>query len=182
MGYFYTLNPIAFHHDTVSTEIPFELRYEISDKEHTLLIAATMVGKELYETPNHGISTRDCAKPAVTIVQALDKLATYRYNMESKGVFFKPVAATVPLLFASDRESRGIITAIILINTIVPLTDINPWKVGGDFVNLTKNEIITIGLKIGAYVAACFATEDVKQELVRANPTVDITTGWPANT
>ena len=46
MGYFYTLNPITFHHDSVSTEIPFELRYEISDKEHTLLIAATMVGKE----------------------------------------------------------------------------------------------------------------------------------------
>lgn len=182
MGYFYTLNPIAFHHDAVSSDIPHELRYTISDEDHKAIFAAMAKGKEIYETPTHALATRDYVIPTTTVDQALAQLAAYRYDKECAGIFFTPAASPIPILFASDRESRSMLTDLMAINSITPLTDINPWKAASGFINLTRNEITALGLKTGTYTAACYAVEETKQALVKADPTVDIRSGWPANT
>lgn len=120
--------------------------------------------------------------PAPTVAQALGSLAAYRYSQQTSGVMFQPAAASAPILFPSTDIARGNVRDVVTAIAMGAVTDTNPWKVSAtSFVNMTKADINGMFLKIAAYIAACYAREQVLTIAVTANAAVDITTGWPSN-
>ncbi len=96
---------------------------------------------------------------------ALQRLADHRWQREMAGLQVNGV------LFDTDREARGSLTAAVLLAQMAMQTG-QPyqlaWKGPEGFVTLSGEQIISVGVQVAAYVAACFAREAELQIAIEA--------------
>jgi hypothetical protein len=123
--------------------------------------------------------------PASTIAQAIALLATELQTRESAGVFFTPTSATAALLFPTTADAIGKYTAEwSALGTTPPLRNDGDPMIAADGtpVALSNADAKAVIQKALAYFRACTANYATLHAAVVANPSADITVGWPTNT
>jgi hypothetical protein len=151
----------------------------VSDAVHSAFAVAAPAGKKLGADANGQPAWVDAP---LTVGQALAALDLMRQQKEAAGVWFKPMAATGALLFATDATSQPRINSAYTAAKDGLWADGTPWKAAdGQFVAMTTADIIALGKKALGYIVDCAAYEAKLAAVVQSNPQTDITQGWPSN-
>lgn len=115
-------------------------------------------------------------------VRALTAVAARRWAAEQRAAL--PDGTVVP----SDTAARGNVAAAV---ELMGATGALPtatwrWKLGrGDRVNMTRADLLGLGLAMADHVQACFAREESLELLIEAAPTpaavaaINLDAGWP---
>jgi hypothetical protein len=118
--------------------------------------------------------------PSTLIKAALKDLAAYRWQQESKGVFFAGTQGAG--VFGSDDSSQAKINAAYTMAAAGLMPNGTVWKLlDGSFVVLSATEVMNMAAKIANYVGECFAYEAELAAQIVSGQNPDITKGWPSN-
>lgn len=121
--------------------------------------------------------------PPLDVPKALARLNALAGQKETAGVYFQPASASQPVLFGTDVSAQQRTTSAYL------LAGAGLWTTGAKHVAadgtayvFTATEIAALAQKAGSYVLACSQRAIALQSDIQADPTTDITVGWPSQT
>lgn len=113
--------------------------------------------------------------------KVLSEIRNIRYNKEVGGILFNN---SIPI--RTDEKSQSKLQgAIALFNLDPNLASVEWEAVPGTFATLTKQNMVDIGVAVGAHIQACFSRSKALTLAVQACTTkaqvdaIDINSGWP---
>lgn len=114
-----------------------------------------------------------------TAVRVLQQITA---QQKQAGVWFTPQGYTAPLLFATDSTSQAELTGAF------QLASVGLWQDGscvftaaGKPIPVTAADVIKLAKAAGSYVLGCNNYAARLIGLLEADPTTDISQGWPSN-
>lgn len=123
--------------------------------------------------------------PPATVERTMAALNALLAAKEAAGVHFQATGATAPSLFPTDAGTQGKLTSAFVMAGAGLWIDGTPWlTLDGNpvAVPFTAADVQNLAKKAAAYVAGCVAQYAQLATEVAADPTTDITQGWPSNT
>ena len=113
--------------------------------------------------------------------QALLALAAMASTKLAAGILFQASGANAPSTFATDSQSQGSVTSAYVMAAGGLWIDGGPWEASdGTFVPLVTADVLTLGKAAAGYVLGVASRKAALTAAVMADPTTDISTGWPS--
>jgi hypothetical protein len=152
----------------------------VTDDEYHRISGLVHGSKDLAAGPGGYPVAVDRIPMGNTPENALERLHAMRVSRQTAGVMFRASDSGAALLFPTTDSARGTLRDIALAMSLSDTPD--TFSVPGGSAPMVRADVHALFVRIVTYVAACLAREQELAAVVVADPSADITAGWPDNT